>query len=80
MGKESNRVSIIIPVYNVEKFLKRCLDSVISQSHSNLDIILINDGSSDGSGEICDQYALKDKRVTVIHKQNEGLSEARTMG
>lgn len=80
MWKESNRVSIIIPVYNVEKFLKRCLDSVISQSHSNLDIILINDGSSDGSGEICDQYALKDKRVTVIHKQNEGLSEARNDG
>lgn len=73
-------VSIIIPVYNVENYLGECLNSVINQTYSNLEIILINDGSTDKSGKICDEYALLDKRIKVIHKKNEGVSSARNMG
>lgn len=73
-------ISVIIPVYNVEKYLKRCLDSVISQTYENLEIILIDDGSTDTSGKICDEYAIKDKRIRVIHKENGGLSSARNAG
>lgn len=74
------KISVIIPVYNVEKYLKRCLDSVISQKYKNLEIILIDDGSTDNSGKICDEYAQKDKRIIVIHKENGGLSDARNKG
>lgn len=70
-------VSVLIPVYRVEDYLCRCLDSVCCQSYRNLEIILVDDGSPDGSGAICDAYAAKDSRVKVIHKENGGVAEAR---
>ncbi len=73
-------ISIIIPVYNVEKYLNRCLESVINQKYRKLEIILIDDGSTDNSGKICDEYALKDSRIKVIHKKNDGVSVARNTG
>lgn len=75
-----NLVSIIIPVYNVEKYLSACLDSVIAQDYENLEIILINDGSTDGSFVICQEYLSKDKRISLINKENGGLSSARNLG
>ena len=77
---EDKKVSVIIPVYNVEKYLRKCVDSVISQNHRNLQIILIDDGSTDGSSAICDYYAKQDNRIQVIHKENGGLSSARNAG
>lgn len=73
-------ISVIIPVYNVEQYVESCLNSVINQSYFNLEIILVDDGSTDKSGEICDQYALKDSRIKVIHEENAGLGEARNRG
>jgi glycosyltransferase involved in cell wall biosynthesis len=73
-------ISVIIPVYNVEKYLRECLDSVLAQTYANLEIILVDDGSSDGCGAICDDYAKKDNRIRVIHKQNAGVSAARNDG
>lgn len=73
-------VSIIIPVYNVMPYLREALNSVIHQTYDNLEILLIDDGSSDGSGEICDEYAAIDKRITVVHQKNQGLSAARNIG
>jgi len=73
-------VSVIVPVYKVEKYLHRCLDSILAQSYKNLEIILVDDGSPDNSGAICDEYAQKDSRIKVIHKQNGGLSSARNAG
>lgn len=73
-------ITIVIPVYNVENYLKRCLDSIINQTYSSLEIILVDDGSSDKSPEICDKYARKDTRIRVIHKINEGVSVARNVG
>lgn len=73
-------ITIIIPVYNVEKYLKKCLDSIINQTYKNLEIILIDDGSIDNSPKICDEYAIKDKRIKVIHKRNAGVSSARNDG
>lgn len=70
-------ISIIIPIYNPGTFLAKCLDSIIEQTYSNYEAILVDDGSVDGSGEICDQYANKDKRFVVIHKKNEGVVKAR---
>lgn len=72
-------VSVIIPVYNVSAYLRCCLDSVISQTYENLEIILVDDGSTDDSGEICEEYAKKDARINVIHKENGGLSDARNV-
>ena len=71
---------MIIPVYNVEKHLHRCLDSVIAQTYQNLEIICVDDGSVDESGKICDQYAVRDARIKVIHQENQGLSAARNRG
>lgn len=73
-------ISVIIPVYNVEKYLSDCLDSVLSSTYKNLEIILVNDGSMDNSGTICDTYAAKDSRIIVIHQENQGLSAARNTG
>jgi glycosyltransferase involved in cell wall biosynthesis len=73
-------VSIIVPVYNVEKYIGKCIQSIISQSLSNIEIVLVDDGSSDMSGKICDMYASKDSRIKVIHKINEGVSVARNIG
>lgn len=74
------KISVIIPVYNVEKYLKRCVDSVLNQIYSNLEILLIDDGSLDKSGIICDEYALSDERIKVIHKTNGGAASARNIG
>ena len=73
-------VSIVIPVYNVEEFIVQCIDSVLNQTYKKLEIIFVDDGSTDESGKICDKYALKDKRIKVIHKKNGGLSSARNAG
>lgn len=73
-------VSIIIPVYNVEMYLAECIESVLKQTYQNLEILLIDDGSTDSSGKICDEYAKKDKRIKIIHKENGGVSSARNKG
>jgi len=73
-------ISIIIPVYNTEKYLRRCVDSVIDQSYKNLEIILVNDGSTDTSPEICKEFASQDDRIKVVHQENGGLSAARNTG
>lgn len=73
-------VSIIVPVYNVEKYLNRCIDSLLNQTYKNIEIILVNDGSTDSSDKICDNYSAEDTRIRVIHKKNGGLSEARNYG
>lgn len=73
-------VSVIVPVYNVYPYLHEAIDSVINQTYTNLEIILIDDGSTDGSGEICDEYAERDSRIRVIHQDNKGLSAARNIG
>lgn len=73
-------ISIIVPVYNAEKTLNRCVDSILSQTFNNFELLLINDGSTDRSGELCDEYAAKDKRVKVFHKKNGGVSSARNVG
>lgn len=73
-------VTVIIPVYNVEKYIHKCIESVISQTYKNIEIILIDDGSIDNSGIICDEYMKKDSRIRVIHKENKGVSNARNSG
>ncbi len=73
-------VSVIIPIYKVEKYLRECVDSVLNQTYDDLEIILVDDGSPDNCGKICDDYAMKDKRIRVIHKKNGGLSDARNAG
>lgn len=81
MQKQSEPlVSIIVPVYNAEKYLRYCLDSIVAQSHLNLDIILVNDGSTDSSAAICDEYADADSRIRVIHQPNGGISKAQNAG
>lgn len=79
-GNKMDKVSVIIPVYNSEKYLDFCIRSVCSQSYSNLEILLIDDGSTDSGPDICDNYAEKDPRIKVIHKENGGLSDARNTG
>ena len=74
------KVSVIVPVYNVEKYLHRCIDSILAQSFTDFELLLVNDGSKDKSGEICDEYAAKDSRVRVFHKENGGVTSARKLG
>ena len=73
-------ISIIVPVYNVKEYLEKCVDSILNQTYKNIEIILINDGSTDGSKELCDEIAKKDDRIMVIHKENGGVSETRNIG
>lgn len=73
-------ISVIIPIYNVEKYLNECVDSVLQQTYSKLEIILVNDGSPDNCGPICEDYAKQDTRIVVMHKENGGLSDARNAG
>lgn len=77
---EEPLISVIVPVYNVEIYLEKCIKSIINQTYSNLEIILINDGSTDKSSQICDEFSKKDSRIKVIHKKNGGLSDARNAG
>ncbi len=79
-GTDAPTVSVIIPVYNVSSCLWRCLDSVLSQTYRNMEIILVDDGSTDDSGEICDAFAARDGRIKVLHQENGGLSAARNAG
>ena len=76
----SPKISIIVPVYNVEKYLHRCIDSILSQSLTDFELILVDDGSPDNCGKICDEYAVKDSRVRALHKPNGGVSSARNLG
>lgn len=76
----SDLISIIVPVFKTEEYLEKCINSIVTQSYKNLEVILVDDGSPDGCGKICDQWALKDERICVIHKPNGGLSDARNAG
>ena len=75
-----SKVSIVVPIYNVEKYIDECIISLIHQTYSNIEIILVDDGSPDKSGDICDRWAKRDNRIKVIHKKNGGLSDARNAG
>lgn len=74
------QISVIVPVYNAEKWLRRCVDSILAQTFTDFELLLIDDGSTDGSPAICDEYAVKDSRVRVFHKPNGGVSSARNLG
>ena len=74
------KISIIVPVYQAEKYISKCIESIVNQAYKNLEIILIDDGSTDSSGEICDRYGERDKRIVVVHNPNKGVSDARNCG
>lgn len=78
--EQTPKISVIVPVYNVEEYLSRCIDSILSQTFTDFELLLIDDGSTDNSGNICDTYALKDNRIRVFHKKNGGVSSARNLG
>lgn len=80
MENMNDLISVIVPVYNVEKYLPKCINSILNQTIKNLEIILVDDGSKDNSGKICDEFSKKDNRIIVIHKENNGLSSARNAG
>ncbi len=80
VSKKQPLISVVVPVYNVEKYIHKCVDSIINQTYKNLEIILVDDGSPDNCPKICDEFAKNDKRIKVIHKQNGGLSDARNVG
>lgn len=77
---EDKKVSVVVPIYNVEDYLDKCVESIVNQTYKNLEIILVDDGAKDNSGYLCDQWAKKDDRVKVVHKENGGLSSARNAG
>lgn len=76
----SPKISVIVPVYNIELYIEKCIESLVSQLYQNIEIILVDDGTKDNSGKICDEYGKKDSRIKIIHKQNGGLSSARNAG
>lgn len=78
--RNDSMISVIVPVYNVERYLARCIESILSQTYTDFELLLIDDGSKDKSGSICDEYALKDSRIRVFHKPNGGVSSARNVG
>lgn len=80
MKRINPKISVIVPVYNVEKFIPRCIDSILSQTFTDFELLLIDDGSKDKSGKICDEYAKKDSRIRVFHKDNGGVASARQVG
>lgn len=73
-------ISVIVPVYNVRRYLRQCLESLASQDYPSFEIVLVDDGSTDGSGRICDEYAARNERFSVVHQSNAGLSAARNVG
>lgn len=77
---ETDLISVIVPIFNVEAYLRPCIESILASTYTTLQIILVNDGSTDHSGEICDEYTRKDTRIEVIHQKNAGLSPARNSG
>lgn len=77
---DNPKISVIVPVYNVEQYLPRCIDSILDQTFTDFEVLLIDDGSTDNSGKICDEYAQKDNRIRVFHKKNGGVSSARNLG
>lgn len=77
---DNPKISIIVPVYNAEKYIRRCVDSILKQTFTDFELLLVDDGSIDKSGEICDQYAISDDRINVVHKENCGVSSARNIG
>ncbi len=79
-SKDNPKVSVIVPVYNVQAYLRECLDSLKNQTYTNLEILVVDDGSTDGCGKICDEYATQDSRFRVFHTENNGLSGARNYG
>ena len=78
--RENTLISVVVPIYNVEHYLRKCIDSICQQTYHNLEIILVDDGSTDSSGNLCDEFAANDPRIRVIHKSNGGLSDARNSG
>jgi len=78
--KENNIITVVVPIYNVSKYLNACIDSILNQNYRNLEVILVDDGSTDESAKICDEYEKKDARIIVFHKKNGGLSSARNVG
>ena len=80
MCEENDLISVVIPVYNVEQYLPKCIESIMNQTYKNLEIILVNDGSTDGSQKICEEYKSIDNRIKIINKENGGLSDARNVG
>ena len=78
--KNKMNISVIIPMYNAERYIRKCLDSIISQTYQNLEVIIVNDGSTDSSREICEEYVLKDKRITLVNTENRGAGSARNTG
>ena len=80
MENKTDKISVIVPVYNVEDYLDRCINSIVKQTYKNLEIILVDDGSTDSSYKICNEWAKKDERIKVLHNKNEGVSKARNVG